>query len=40
MSKSIDYKFTINEFTPETLPTTRLAEYLADLAVNLEQENN
>ena len=37
MPKSFDYKFTIDGFTPETLPTARLAEYLADLAVMLGQ---
>jgi hypothetical protein len=34
----IQYKFKIDAFTPETLPMARLAEYMADLAVLLGNE--
>jgi hypothetical protein len=37
MPKSIEYRFTIDGYTPDTLPTARLAEYLADLADMLGQ---
>jgi hypothetical protein len=37
MPKSIEYRFVIDGYTPDTLPTARLAEYLADLAEMLGQ---
>lgn len=36
--RPIQYKFKIDAFTPETLPMARLAEYMADLAVLLGNE--
>lgn len=32
-AKTTEYRFTIDAFTPDTLPMARLAEYMADLAV-------
>lgn len=33
MSTTKEYRFTIGGFTPDTLPTAKLAEYLTDLAI-------
>lgn len=35
MDQSYDYRFTIDAYTPETIPLARLAEYMKDLAALL-----
>ena len=40
MDKAIEYKFKINAFTPATFPMARLAEYVADLAKMLGNQEN
>lgn len=39
-SKMLLYRFRIDAFTPETLPLSRLAEYMADLAAMLGHKEN
>ena len=40
MARSLEIRFRIDAFTPDTLPMARLAEYMADLAVILGEPGN
>ena len=40
MPRTYEYRFSIDAFTPETLPMARLAEYMADLALLLGEPEN